>query len=176
VSSLGALDGMDRWVGRLVGLLAFVGAGAIIFLTLVTVVAVFWRYVLNDPIFGIEDLSAMGLSVVVAGSIAYGATRGAHISVNVLGYFAGRRLTRWTDAITRALSVAVVGLAAYALAFKGSCGIKCGAFTANLFIAHQPFYYLLAVAMGSYCLLLFLHLVRGLLSFSAPIDPNEIHD
>ena len=47
MSSLRALEGADRWLGRLVGLLAFLGSAAVIFLTVVTVVAVFWRYFLN---------------------------------------------------------------------------------------------------------------------------------
>ncbi len=171
-----ALNALDRLLGLLVGLLAVLGSAAVLFLAAVTVVAVFWRYILNDPIFGIEDLSSMGLAVVVAGAIAYGATRGAHVSVNVLTYFVGRPVTRFTDAFTRLLGAAAVGFAAYALAVKGSCGFECGAFTANLFITHQPFYFLLSAAMAAYAILLILHFVRGLVHFGDAADPHEIRD
>ena len=115
-----ALDTLNKWLGYLVGLLAFLGSAAVVFLTLVTVVAVFWRYVLNDPIFGIEDLSTMGLTVAVAGAIAYGASRGSHISVNVLTYFVGRSVTplhRYRG--QGVLGVGIIGFCAYALAVKG---------------------------------------------------------
>ena len=171
-----ALDVLERAHGFVTGLMALTGAMAVVFLTAVTVVAVFWRYILNDPIFGIEDLSAMGLTVAVAGAIAYGATRGAHVSVNVLNYFAGRRATRFTDALVRLLGAGVIAFTSYALAIKGSCGFECGAFTANLFITHQPFYFLLSAAMAAYALLLFLQFVRGLLHFADAADPNEIRD
>ena len=46
-------------------------------LVIVTVVAVFSRYILGDPIFGIDDVSTMLLSAVVSGSILYGAKVGA---------------------------------------------------------------------------------------------------
>ena len=154
------------------GLLAVVGSAAVIVLVAVTVVAVFWRYIHNDPIFGIEDLSTMALTVVVAGSIAYGATRGAHVNVNVIGYVAGRAVTRWTDVAVRLLGIATIGFAAYALAVKGSCGIRCGSFTANLFIVHQPFYYALALGMAFYAGLLAVQLGIGMLHFSAEVDPH----
>ncbi len=41
-----------------------------VFLVGLTVVSVFWRYLLNDPIFGITDLSRMSLAVIVAGALA----------------------------------------------------------------------------------------------------------
>ena len=166
----------DKWLGRLAGLFAVFGAAAVVILVVVTVVAVFWRYVLNDPIFGIEDLSTMALTVVVAGAIAYGATRGAHVSVNVISYFVGRSVTRWTDLAVRLLGTATMGFAAYALAVKGSCGFECGAFTANLFIIHMPFYYTLSLGIAFYALLLAAHLIAGLMHFSAETDPHETPD
>ena len=42
------------------------GGLALTVLAGLTVVAVFRRYALNDPIFGVEDLSAMTLTIVVA--------------------------------------------------------------------------------------------------------------
>lgn len=173
--SSGLLTKADRGLGFLSGLLAFVGAVFLTLLVAVTVVAVFARYFLNDPIFGIEDVSSMILTVVVAAAVAYGARHGAHVSVNVLSLFAGRRITRVTDVLTRVFGVLVVGGAAYALFTKGSCGFRCGAFTPNLEIIHQPFYYILAIAMALYALQLVLHLLVGLMHFNSE-DPNENSD
>ena len=58
------------------------GAAAVLLLVGLTVTAVVFRYVLNDPIFGIDDLSQVGLSLAVAGSIAYGRRARAPMSMS----------------------------------------------------------------------------------------------
>lgn len=167
------LDRLDRQLGRVSGLLGIMGGLAILALMLVTVAAVVWRYLLNDPIFGIQDLSSMALTVAVAGAIAFGARRGAHISVDVISFIGGRRLTRATDVLARALGAAMVGFASYALFVKGACGLPCGAITNNLSIVHTPFYYALGAAMACYALILAVQLAAGLAHWSDPVDPSE---
>ncbi|MFV2002800.1 MAG: TRAP transporter small permease, partial [Paracoccaceae bacterium] len=144
-------------------------------LMLITMVGVFWRYVLNDPIFGIEDVSTMTLTVVVAASVAYGAHHRSHVSVNIITMIAGRNFTRISDLIVRILGVAMLGVASYALFFKGACGLPCGALTNNLSIVHTPFYYVLGVALGSYAALMLVQLMIGLAHWS-DADPNELID
>lgn len=156
-------------------LLAVVGAAATILLVGVTVVAVLFRYVFNDPIFGIDDISTMLLSVVVAGSIAYGGRVGAHVHVDVLDMVGGRRVTRVTDILVRVFGIAIVGLTAFALFDQSLCGARCGYFTPNLAIPHLPMYWLVAAAMAAYSAVLFLELVIGLTHIRAGQDPNEHH-
>lgn len=156
------LSSIEKQLGRLAGLLAVLGGLALAALMVMTIVAVFWRYVLNNPIFGIEDVSVMILTVVVAASVAYGAHHQAHVSVDIIEKFFGHRTTRVTDAIARFLGTGIVGTATYALFTKGSCGLPCGAITNNLAIVHTPFFYMLGVAMGSYTLLLGVQFLIGL--------------
>ena len=165
----------ERWHARATGLLAIAGGTAVFFLMGVTITAVFARYGLNDPIYGIEDLSRMGLTVVVAGAVAYGAGQGAHVSVNVIGMVAGRDVTRVTDMLARLLGIGIVGFATWALFKKGACGLPCGDITNNISIVHTPFYYILGIAMGTYALLLILHLLIGLAHWSGD-DPNADAD
>jgi TRAP-type C4-dicarboxylate transport system permease small subunit len=162
-------------LGRLAGLIAVVGGVALLGLMGITLTAVVWRYGLNDPLFGIEDLSTMTLTVVVASAIAYGAFHQAHVSVNVIKFFIRRRVTRYTDVLFRALGVGMLLVAALALVKKGRCGFDCGAITNNLSIVHTPFYYVLAAAMAFYAALLMLQLAVGLVHWSGE-DPNEIAD
>jgi TRAP-type C4-dicarboxylate transport system permease small subunit len=109
--------------------LAIVGGAIVVFAVGLTVVSVLWRYVLNSPIHGIEDVSRMSLAVIVAGSIAYGARQGAHVKVDVLEMVGGRAWTRYTDVVVRVLSILIVGAAAFALFEEGLCGFECGEFT-----------------------------------------------
>ena len=60
------------WVAAAADAALSVGGGAGVALAVLvgfTVVAVFWRYALNDPIFGVEDVSTMALTIVVSAAI-----------------------------------------------------------------------------------------------------------
>lgn len=167
-----ALLWADRQLGRLAGLLAFIGAAAITALMGITVIAVTWRYVLNDPIFGIEDLSVVTLTLVAGAAVAYGGRHGAHVSVDVIAHVASRKVTRFTDAIMRLLAVAILSLATWAL-FAKACGIEKACITNNFSIEHRPFYYFLGVAIGVFALQMIVQLLVGLFHFRDE-DPNEI--
>lgn len=172
---LGLAERSLSWIDRVSGVLAVIGGATVVFLVALTVYAVFFRYILNDPIFGIDDISQLSLSVVVAGSIAYGGRAGAHVHVDILSMVGGRRITRYTDPVVRGVGAVIVGLMAYGLVKKGLCGIPCGYFTPNLAIPHLPFQILLAAAMATYAVVLVLELVVGLIHFRAAEDPNEHH-
>lgn len=163
---------LERQLDRLVGLLAFLGAIATAGLVLITVVAVTWRYGFNNPIFGVEDLSIVTLTIVVGAAVAYGARHNAHVSVDVISYFFGRSVKRYTDAVMRFLATAILALATYAL-FAKACGIEKACITNNFSIEHRLFYYFLGVSMALCTLHYLLQLVIGLVSFNS-VDPNEI--
>ena len=174
-SSSSHFDSIERAIDRIAGLFAVAGGLALFMLMAVTVVSVFWRYALRDPISGIEDLSVTSLAVVVAAGVGYGAVHGAHISVNVISSFFGRKATRITDAISRLAGLAICLYATWGLIKKGGCGLPCGAITQNLSILHTPFYYALAAAMGLYAAVLLHRLVVGFANWSGE-DPYEEKD
>ena len=160
---------------RLAGGFAVLGGIALVVLLGITVAEVFWRYVLNDSLLWAEDVSTISLAVVVAAAIIYGAREGSHVSVNLVARLAGRRVTRYTDAVARLLSVAVTATAAYALFVHGSCGASCGAATPSVSISHMPFYYALGASLAAYTVLLASQLLLGLATWNAE-DPNEPAD
>lgn len=162
-----------RLVDYLALALAAVGGVAVVALVSFITVAVFFRYVVNDPIFGAEDVASMLLSAAVAGSIAYGARSGAHVFVDMLGMVGGRKVTRYTDIVVRLGEIGVAALLAYALVEQGLCGRTCGYFTPNIEIPELPFYLLLGAGVGVYALVLVFELIIGLTHFRAERDPNE---
>ncbi|GAB5507023.1 MAG: hypothetical protein Rhirs2KO_21860 [Rhizobiaceae bacterium] len=164
---------LERILDALAVASAVAGSLALAVLAAVTVIGVFWRYVLRDPIFGIEDVATMALTVTVAGAIAWGSRRGAHVSVNVIGWAGGRGLTRITDIAARLVSFVILALATYALFQKGACGIACGAMTSNLGILHKPFFYARGVGLGIYAAVTLMHLMIGLAHWAGE-DPNEV--
>ncbi|MGI9401076.1 MAG: TRAP transporter small permease [Rhizobiaceae bacterium] len=164
----------DNLIGKAAQFLALVGSLGIIGLVMITIVAVAWRYGLNDPIFGIEDLSIVTLTIVAGAAVAYGARTNAHVSISVIRFFGGRRLTRYTDAIMRVLTVAILALATYSL-FAKACGIEKACITNNFSIEHRYFYYYLGISMGVYALHILVHFLISLYHFGSD-DPNEIDD
>lgn len=170
------LKALEKAVAFLAAVAAIIGGMALAFLTGVTVISVFWRYALRDPIFGIEDLSTMSLVVLVACAIVWSATRGGHVSVDLLGWFIGRKGMRFTDVLARGLSCGMLLVASYALFKKGACGMPCGAMTSNLSIIHTPYYYALGIAMAIFGALMALQLVAGLMAWNTAKDPNPIGD
>ncbi len=166
----GKLNWIDRQLGRLTGLFALVGSLGVMTLMIIIMIAVIWRYGINNPIFGIGDLSVLVLSVVAAASVIFGARNNAHISIDIISRFFGWKVIRFTDALMRLLTIGILATATYALVTK-SCGFEKGCITENLSIVHRPFYYLLAVSMGLFTLQVVLELLRGLVRFNVP--PHE---
>ncbi|MEM5491688.1 TRAP transporter small permease [Hoeflea sp. AS16] len=152
---------LPKWLFRTGDLFAFAAGLAVVILVLMTVVAVVGRYVFGQPIFGIEDVSRVLLAFIVAGSIAYGAKRGAHVHVDVISMQAGSKILVITDIIARLVGIAVVSFTAYSLFSKGLCGKACGYFTPNLSIPYMPFYFALSLSMALYGLILVVDLFTG---------------
>lgn len=162
---------MDKFTGIFAGGFAIVGGLGIVGLMLITLVGVFWRYALNNPIFGIGDLSVMTLTIVAACAVAFGATKHAHVSVNVITMFFGRNVTRFTDTAMRLAAIFITGLAAYAL-FTKACGFEKACITENLSLEHRNFYWVLGLSMAFYMFVFASHLIVGLRHFNGH-DPNE---
>ncbi len=152
---------------------AAIGGIAVFGLMALTDAAVIARYILNDPIFGIEDISVMVLTVIVAASVAYSAWTRSHISVELIELVAGNRMVRICGILARLLGAGTVSYIAYALTTIGSCGFPCGAVTGNLSIVHVPFYYFLAVSMAFYFLVLLYQSVIELVHWGSSRTDNS---
>ena len=147
--------GTDAAFAWLVRGFAVAGGVALVVMVATVVVAVVARYVLNEPIFGTQDISAMALVIVVASAIVYGAWDNAHVAVDAIDSIAPKRATKATDVVARLLGAATAAMAAFALFRHGECGAACGATTPSLLIVHTPFFYALGSAFAA---------VAGLLS------------
>ena len=161
------------YVDRVVKWVAYLGSFTMASLVVITGIAVVFRYIINDPIFGIYDISEMGLLTTVACACAYGGREGAHVAVDILNMVGGRRVTRWTDIIVRLLGIGIIAVTVYALIVQGSCGIRCGHFTPNLAIPFKPFYMILAFGLSDYGAVLIAEFFDGLRHFRDPVDPSE---
>lgn len=151
----GLLDAALTWV-------ALIGGGlTLTFMTLFSVWNVLvMRKALNNPIVGAEDLLILSLVMVVALAIPYGARSGAHIEIEVLESRMSRGFARWSMVCVKLLGLALLIVMAQQLWHAGGSAVRFGETTQQLLISYQPFYYMLALSVALYALVLVLDIVR----------------
>lgn len=137
-------------IDRLIDAYTVLGICAVCVLAVVTLISVFWRYVLNDPIFSIEDISTMALTILVASAITYAGREGAHLSVDLLPKTKSPTINRWHVFGIKLFSLIAALLICFSLFKAGLCGSDCGLITANLGISHAPFYFFFAFSFFIY--------------------------
>ena len=143
---------IDRVV-RAVALYA--GGFSVIALTVLIVVAVVFRYGFNSPIFGAADFNQILLVLTVAFSVGYSGRVGGQVVVEILGIVTGPRLTRWTDIVIKAIGFAMVVILVWMLVESGVNAAKYGETTLSLEISLQPVFWVLAVGLALYGVVLF---------------------
>ena len=171
----GPVQQYEKLVGVITNVFLLVGGLGLFGLVAITVTAVFWRYILNNPIFGIEDISTLALTIVVGAGAISAASNHNHIGVNIIHWFFTRRVTRYADLIARLLFLIIAALSSWALFAKGSCGLRCALITNNLFINQAPFYYFLGASLLCLVAILFLDILIGLVYWNKK-DPNSMGD
>lgn len=132
------------WINRAV---TVIGIAAFISLGITIVVSVFWRYVLNRPIFGSEDVATMCLSAVVASAIAYAGHQNGHITIDLMPRSRYPAIEKTRIAVATLVHAGAAVVLSYALLKSGLCGLRCGAITSTISIPHAPFYFFLAAAL-----------------------------
>jgi TRAP-type C4-dicarboxylate transport system permease small subunit len=164
----------DVIVARLATGLAIVGELGIVALICTIAVSVFWRYVLNDPIFGINDFATLTLILVAGASVAYGARNGAHVSIDVISQLMGPKMSRIADVVMLLATFSIISLACYAL-FVKACGFEKACVTSDLNIEHRYFYYYLGVCLGVYALEVGLSLLKSIWGDSGASPMAKAH-
>jgi len=148
------LRGLDKiliWVSLIFG------GAALAFMTVFSVWNVLiMRKTMNSPIQGAEDLLALSLVVIVALSIPFGARTGAHIEIEVLESRMSPGFAKWSMIFVKLLGIALLAVMSWRLWEAGTKAVKFGETTQQLLISYEPFYYLLSIAIGIYCLVVVL--------------------
>ena len=146
-----ALGRIDRLV-RPVAL--YFGGFAVVALTLLTVVQVGFRYGLNSPIRGADDIAQLLLVAIVAFSVAQSGRTGSQVAVEILGTVGGPKITRWTDILVKVFGVVMLVILTLKLIDNGNHAADFGEATLTLLISFGPFFYLLAFGMALYAVVL----------------------
>ena len=152
---------MLRLVDRLVRLVALLGGVVLLGLMLLTVADVSLRYLFNSPIFGAQDVARLALLVVVACSFAYGGRAGAHVAVDLIGFVAPKGLLRWTDLLVRCGAGVMLAIVAWRSYLNGLGAAEYGEASSLLAIPFLPFYFIIAVGLALYVVVLLVEAWAG---------------
>ena len=133
------------------------GGAALVFMTVFSVWNVLvMRKALNAPIVGAEDVLILVLVVVVALSIPLGSRTGAHIEIEVLESRMSAAFAKWSMILMKVLGVALLITMAWRLWHAGQSASRFGKTTQQLLISYEPFYYVLAMSVAIYAVVLVL--------------------
>ena len=112
------------------------------------------RKALNSPIIGAEDLLILSLVVIVALAIPLGARTGAQIEIEILESRMSAGFAKWSMVLVKLLGAALLVVMAWRLWHAGQNADRFGETTQQLLISFEPFYYLLAVSVAFYAVVL----------------------
>lgn len=143
--------------------LAYAAGAALLWLMLLTVVAVVMRYVFNAPILGVQDISEVSLAVVVFLGIPYCGWTGGHVAVDLIASVVGESRLRYTDALMRLLGAVLFGVVAWQAMRQGLDALEYGDATNLVDIPHHPFMFLMSFGWLLFAGVLLLQSAAGLL-------------
>lgn len=157
--------------GRTTRLLAYVAGAALLWLMLLTVVAVVMRYVFNAPILGAQDISELSLAVVVFLGIPYCGWTGGHVAVDLISSVVGESRLRYTDTLMRLAGGVLFGFVAWQAMRQGLDALEYGDASNLVDISHYPFMFLMSFGWLLFAVVLLIQAAAGILS--APREKAE---
>jgi len=133
------------------------GGGVLAFMTVYCAFnAAIMRKLFNSPIIGAEDILIVLLVAVVAISIPFGARTGAHIEIDFMEPRMSPAFAKWSLILVKIAGFILLAIMSWRLWLAGGSAAKFGETTQLLYIPFGPFYYLLAVSIGIYAIVLIL--------------------
>ena len=165
---------LDR-LDRIVRSVALWGGGLMLVgLMGLTVVDVILRYVFNAPIYGARDVAKLILLIMVALSVAYSARTGGQVSIEVFSNMMGPRTLRRIEVFVKSVASAMLVVLTWRLWHSGQNAGKFGEASMALQIPFKPFYFVLAVGMSLYAVVLIAEISLYLRNRTTDLTPPSI--
>jgi TRAP-type C4-dicarboxylate transport system permease small subunit len=147
------MERIARWLALAAGV-------ALVGLTLLTAVDVTLRAAFNAPIYGIQEVTELGLVLVTVLGMAYCGRTRAHIVIDVAQGLQPRWLLRACDVALPAIGAAVMAVVAWRSLDEAIAAFERGAHTNVLRIAQGPFYLVIALGLALYAAVLLRQAIR----------------
>ena len=132
-------------------------------LMMLTTVDVAGRYIFNNPVPGAVEYTALGLGILVFGSLPLITTRQEHITIDILDFFFRARRKLMQQVGVNVLGVVITGFIAWRIFVKAQELAENGDLSINMQLPLAPIAYfmsVMAVVSAAIMLLLAVHYVR----------------
>lgn len=150
---------------KLVRWMALAAGAALVGLTLLTAVDVTLRAVFNAPIYGIQEVTELGLVLVTVLGMAYCGWTRAHIVIDVAQRLQPKWLLKACDIAMPAIGAAIMAVMAWQSIEEGLDMFARAKHTNVLRIAQGPFFLIVALGLAVYAAVLLRQTLR----------PSETH-
>lgn len=147
---------------RVFSFAALLGGIALFGLMLVVSVSVFFRYALNQPLLGSQEIVEVGMVFVVMLAMPHTAITGQHIRVDILDEKLGRLGRFVCDLLARCIGIVVLGLLVRKSFDKTLDAIEFEDVTNMIELPLWWAYAAITVGMALYALVLLLQMIRQL--------------
>lgn len=121
-------SGLERFRGGAVHasrVLAWTAVGALLLVCGAVLVDVTLRWTLNRPLHGLEDVTALVITMAIAACFPAGFALGSHITVRAVGTFIGPRAHACLEALGHTLTLVFIVLLAWqAVVYAGDVALR----------------------------------------------------
>ena len=148
----GSETGLETGIGKSVKALALAGGYVLVAVMLLTVVAVFSRKILNDPIIGIQDISEVSLILMVFSAMAYAGWTGGHIAVDLIADVASKPVLRIIDIVMRFIATLLLATLAWQSGHRAIEAYSDRETTNLISIPLHPFFWVITAGFGLFAL------------------------
>ena len=154
---------IEKKVGKFTKIICYISFAGIIAIVLLNVADVFLAKVYK-PILGTYEITQRLLLCTVFASFAYAQTKKSHINMTILIERFPRAVRFTLFTITSILSVFAAGALTYAAFYQGGVSMGIGAATEVLYIPLYPFFYIQALAMAAFVVVLIFDAVMSFIA------------
>lgn len=138
----------SRLFGHATYVLAWIGGICLLFMMGLIAVAVVMRYVVGQPLLGVNEIVQLTAVAVVMAALPYCTFHNGHVRVDVFDRFIGHRGRLIGDVGSRLLSISVLGVLCHRAVLKALDAWEFDDVTNMLGLPLWPFYAILAAGVG----------------------------
>lgn len=150
----------ERWFKQTEVLLIVSGTLALFLMMFLSVGDALLRSLFDKPIFGANDLTQIGLSIIVSISLPLCVIAGRLVAIDTLIKLAPSRWERGANWLVTGLSITILAYIAWRSVLNAISAADFGETTLLLQLSFAPSYYVISAGSAASALLLFVKMVK----------------
>jgi TRAP-type C4-dicarboxylate transport system permease small subunit len=148
-----------KYIYAVIRYLGYISTAFVGLMTLLTVADVGGRYIFDNPIGGVTELSPLMLVVIVAMGLGWCALERKHVKVDILASRLPQKFQYITDNIFLVIGFILFGIITWRTVLEA---LEINQTTSLLGISFTPFYWLFSIGLLIFCISILVILIENL--------------